>query len=385
MQNYPTDIDFGFIKQFISTIPAKHFVESSENNNKNSPQDLVDYNYDTLLYELMTEINCKVFDTDKKTTYSQKDISNFISSSLKTDRLQRNNILLSSNLWKQVTLALKTNISNDCFQKTIDEDLKRLNFSELSAVSHNRNQTISYPTLTTIQFDFKQMSSDEAKQLNEVSQFYFDTLFSKCATEESPYALYNTASHALDFSIHKYYLPNGISSQQTSDACLLFRYDHCPIKHKNGAMPLLYKNVYPEFVAEPHFHFTSGFGSIYKLTNKNEEHTFGVGYAIGVSGLKDYIGKILKNEYSSEEEQCLYTENDFGMPFLSMLKEERYPELIQVYEGLDVLQQAYESKDQELELQAAYGISNAICNTEQKDLLYLPNNNQNPFEDAFSQ
>ena len=385
MQNYPTDIDFGYIKQFISTIPPKHFVENDENNVKSSPQDLIDYNYDTLLYDLMTEINCKVFDAAKKTNYSQEDVSNFISSSLNTDRLQKNNVLLSSELWRQVTLAPKTNISNGCFQKTVDEDLKRLNFSELSAVTHNAGQTISHPTLTTIQFDFKQMSSDEAKNLNETSQFYFDTLFSKYATDNSPYALYNTAAHTLDFSIHKYYLPNGINPQQTDDACLLFRYDHCSAKHKNGAMPPLYKNVYPDFVEEPHFHFTSGFGSIYKLNNKNEGHTFGVGYAIGVSGLKDYIGKILSKDYSSEEEQTLYTENDFGMPFLSMLKEEKYMELIQVYEGLDTLQQSYENNDQETELKAAYGISNAICSTEQKDLIYNQESNSCPFEDNFSQ
>lgn len=396
MKNYPSDIDFGFIKQFISTIPAQSFVEDSESISKNSAQDLVNYNYDTLLTDLMLDINCKVFDADKKTKFERKDLESFIYSSLNTDRLQKNNILLSSGLWMQATTSPKINISNNSFQRSVDEYLKRLNFSEISASVDTKNQTISYPTLTTVQFDFKKLSQDEAKTVSDVSKFYFDKLFSKCVDDKTPQAIYNAAALSQDFSIHKYYLPNGANSSQQDDACLLFRYDHCPFKHKNGSMPPLYKSVYPESVSEPHFHFTSGFGSVYKLTNKNEENTFGVGYAIGVSGLKDYLEKILYGNYSSQKEEELYSENDFGMPFLSMLKEERVQELVQVYDELYSLQEAYENKDLELELATAYNISNTISSTQKKDLVFLQNANQDPlplsndfnpniFDDNFSQ
>ena len=70
-------------------------------------------------------------------------------------------------------------------------------------------------------------------------------------------------------------------------------------------MPKLYSAVYPSAVEEPHFHFNSGFGGLYKLSKDQETYNYGVGYAIGVTGLKAYLEKLYSGNFENKAEERL--------------------------------------------------------------------------------
>lgn len=311
-------VDLTLVKNLISSIPNERYVESTDDPTKRPPQEMVDTAYDSLLLDLSTTIDCQYF--DKPCTTSSEHVSEFLEASLDTDKLQTTNILLTSQLWRDVVLSKKQNLHAGIFHRGIDEENFRINFSEISA-SNIENETITNPVLTTIQFDFNNNPDGTLTALNKTEKSIraFRRLIREQGTEPSVDEISEIASGTRDFSIHKYYIPNGFSQQTADECCLLLRYDHCSLKHRNGSMPALYREIYPEYVEEPHFHFNSGFGSVYKLSNDGATHNYGVGYAIGVSALKNYLIKLKTGSYSSPAEERLYTQNDFGMPFLHIL------------------------------------------------------------------
>lgn len=311
-------IDLTLVKNLISSIPNERYVESTDDPTKRPPQEMVDTAYDSLLIDLSTTIDCQCF--DRPCTTSSEHVNDFLESSLDTDKLQTTNILLTSQLWRDVVLGKKQDLNAGIFHRGIDEENFRINFSEISATKMG-NGTITNPVLTTIQFDFDNNPDGTLTALNKTEKSIkaFRKLIREQGTETSVDEISEIAGGTRDFSIHKYYIPNGFSQQTADECCLLLRYDHCSLKHRNGSMPALYREVYPEFVEEPHFHFNSGFGSVYKLSNDGATHKYGVGYAIGITGLKNYLIKLRTGNYSSPAEKRLYTENDFGMPFLHIL------------------------------------------------------------------
>ncbi len=395
-----TRIDLTLVKNLISSIPNERYVESTDDPTRHPPQEMVDTAYDSLLLDLSTTIDCQCF--DRPCTTSSEHVSEFLESSLDTDKLQTTNILLTSQLWRDVVLSKKQDLHAGIFHRGIDEENFRINFSEISA-SNIENGTITNPVLTTIQFDFDNNPDGTLTALDKTEKSIkaFRRLIREQGTEPSVTEISEIASGTRDFSIHKYYVPNGFSQQTADECCLLLRYDHCSLKHRNGSMPALYREIYPEFVEEPHFHFNSGFGSVYKLSNDGATHNYGVGYAIGVTALKNYLTKIRTGSYSSPAEKRLYTENDFGMPFLHILNgaslattppsgmppldklppnvhmwtemplsgnykktvsgnSDSFTLIDKIIEQLSLLEDAYKRGDKSAELQFAYNVTNLM-------------------------
>jgi hypothetical protein len=166
-------------------------------------------------------------------------------------------------------------------------------------------------------------------------------------------------------------LPGAVD--KVEDSTLLIRYDHCSLKHKNGSMPKLYKEVYPTAVNEPHFHFNSGFGSLYKLDKSAQEFNYGVGYAIGISQLREYLDKLYNETFKDKKERDLYLNNDFGMPFLHIKKLDLQKDthyLKTIVEALDMLVFTENVSSNSVALEHAYRFINLISVTKAKTLYY---------------
>ncbi len=382
------NIDFEELKNMIQSIPDQRikkdpeFLEEGEKSWL-SPQEVIDESYDATLQDIMLEIPCSVYDRSYEQYIDKSIIVNFLQKTTDTDQLQERNVLLTSLFWKDVILEPKENITSGYRQRTVDVDKKRINYSELSA-NVTSNSSVERPVLTTIQFDFEDSADKTISPLDitDYEKKNWDKLFSKCSRATDVDAIFNTAKNAIDFSIHKFYLPNGV--ENTEESSLLVRYDHCTLKHKNGAMPKLYKNVYPQSVNEPHFHFNSGFGGLYKLTSDNETHDYGVGYAIGVTGLKNYLEKLYSGDFKDKAEERLYMENDFGMPFLYLLNAGGAKKIGGMIEKLNMLQLVAELGNQDAELEIAMNLINDFTNTEQIGLNFhgidVPNNENDEYD-----
>ena len=91
-----TDIDYDMVKNLISTIPIPGRSYADVDGVIPCPQDLVDESYDAMLEDLSSSIDCKVYDTDKKSTITAEAVTEFLADTIDTDELQTKNILLTS-------------------------------------------------------------------------------------------------------------------------------------------------------------------------------------------------------------------------------------------------------------------------------------------------
>lgn len=278
-------------------------------------QEDINQAYDALAESCSIELNATYINKPPKVAskLSRSAINNFFNANISTDRLQSKNILLRSDLFQKVTLAPKHIIDLGTYQRSFDTNNRVYNFSFLSKGEIEENSKIkTVYFLTTIQFKLPKRKSLIAESIGRKTAKNFEKLF----TDASPNSVEEVAflaDKADDFSIHYFYLPHGIKSSKIDDAVLLMRYDHTSDPHRNGCLPLLYQGVYPSMASEPHFHFTASFGNIYKLTPKNEDFTFGVGYAIGITQLKQYLSQLIAGS------NHIINNNDMGMPFLHIL------------------------------------------------------------------
>ena len=359
-----SDIDWNLIKShFINSLPSKKITEKENGKIKSvtHPQKLVDENFHALMQDLLTEIPVKYIEKEQQADLSNKKVLEFLANTQETDRFQSENVILSTDLWHKLMETPKKNICSNYFRRSIDKDKHRVNYSELSVL----NDDSALPVMTTLQFDFENSSKTSSNLRSYVnkSMSTFNDLLSLGDSYKDPNQIKNLAEETDDYSIHQYYLPAGISNDALPQATLLMRYDHCFAKHKNGSMPPLFKNVFPEYVEEPHFHFNCGFGGIYKLTNDSKTNNVGVGYAIGVTQLHDYLTKLYNKEYASEEEKELYENNDFGMPFLKLHQEsnELLEPALKCLILLKMIKNSlyYDMREQELKL--AYLFCNTIA------------------------
>jgi len=376
MDKYPQSdqIDYGFVKDTIKSIPDESYKHLDSDGKKTvlSPQQVVDMEYDNMLQEFASSFDCKVFWEIPNIKFSRMMITYFFKKTLDTNRLQSNNIFLTTDLFKKAILTPKKVLNVGYFLRTVYPDIHRINYSEI-AVHKDENKNISTPVITTIQFDNDSNPDGTLSAINHTkeSRIRFERLFSQLASSSDIDAIYKTASYFQDFSIHSYYVPTGISSSSIDDCCLLFRYDHCSKRHYNGTMPKLYKHIFPEFVDEPHFHFNCGFGGVYKLSNQNEQHNFGVGYAIGVTRLKQYLEKLHSEKFVDEKQRKLFLENDFGMPFLHYKQLDMTNGTHYIEEFIEVLTQLVLSENistDEASLESAYKLMCMISNTKVKNL-----------------
>lgn len=390
IDNYPDDgqVNYGAIKDVIQTMPDENYkYEEDGKKVELSKQDVIDLEYNNMLQEFASSFDCKVYWENKEIKFSKTMVTNFFRRTLDTNRLQTSNVLITTDLYKQALLSPKKVAKAGYFKRTVYPEIHRINYSEI-AFGKKIDNMIKYPVITTIQFD-NDINPDET--ISEIDytkdmRLKFERLFSSLSHSAGLDVIYNTANLMQDFSIHSYYLPTGINKDLVDNCCLLFRYDHCSKKHYNGAMPKLYKHVYPDFVEEPHFHFNCGFGSVYKLTSKEEQHNFGVGYAIGITRLKDYLEKLYKENFVSKEERKLFMENDFGMPFLhyKMLDKTSGTDYIaQFIDAIKMVMIAESLSTNDAAVQMAYKFVCSLSNTKFKGLDYKQaNDNQENCEDS---
>jgi len=370
MDNYPLheEADYSLIKNTIQSIPK----ERSGLKEDSTFQDTVDTSYNSLLQELITSTDCDVYYESANIKLTRTMVKNFLTRTLDSDRLQTDNIFLTTDLWQKAIFTPKKTIGGGFFNRTVDYEILRANFSEL-AVSKDENNNISLPVLTTIQFDNYSNPDGTLPPINytRATRLKFERIFTQLARANDIESIYELADLSRDFSIHSYYIPNGISTKKLGHCCLLLRYDHSSFAHHNGAIPQLYRHIYQPVVREPHFHFNSGFGSIYKLTPQMLFQNLGVGYAIGVTALKEYLEKLYKENFKDNEERKLYMENDFGMPFLHFKLADIENGTDNLHEFLETIKQlAFDSHiaSESASLDTAYKFISLVSSTKTKPL-----------------
>ncbi len=273
----------------------------------------------------------EVFPNLGNTTTKQKILKDFKSVRIKNDRLQKQNIMLTPELWHTLVENKKELITNRLLKRTIDLNNGQLLFSQVFKLNNLEHLDTSIDfrencdalILRTIQFDFLNTSTSyDNKKIKKfgtrtVSKYSreFDA-FIESADDDNFNSLYDLANRCKDFSIHEYYLPYGLNKEGLEKAVLLMRYDHCSERHKNSSLLKYYSMVYDPALSEPHFHFNEGFGQIYKLLTKSGQGNFGSGFAISASALHAYLNKLKNLKSLPAETRKFWKSNDFGMPFL---------------------------------------------------------------------
>lgn len=372
IEEEPIVVEYSIIKNLIQEIPEENYKYLDEDGKKivDAPQRVVDEAYEAMVQDLMSTIDCKVFYDAPTIKFKRKQFKDFLNGTLDTDRLQTNNILISNDLWKRAMLSQKKAVMSGYFQRSVDDEKYRVNYSEISVKKAGRGLSASLPVLTTIQFDNVENPDATLVPIDYTAKARekFERLFSVYSRARDVDAIYEMAELSQDFSIHNYYMPSGLDG--LDDCCLLLRYDHCSGKHYNGAMPKLYKKVYPDFVEEPHFHFNSGFGAVYKLSSKNPGN-YGVGYAIGISGLRTYLDTLYSGNFKDKQQEKLFMKNDFGMPFLYYKLadvENGTNYLGEIVEGIKMLQLNEAIAGADSALETAYNFVRLISGLSSKDL-----------------
>ena len=243
----------------------------------------------------------------------------FFSTPITTDRLQTETILLNPDIWHILVESNKERLFNN-FQLVKDKKNDVVYFSELLSVGKNPGALIL--RIST----FK--NNPEGKDAEIISSNLDNLIMTNDITSLND--ITEISKKYKDFSIHEYYLPYGLNGLK--DAILLYRYDTLDVKHVNyyceerypekeidlynqQFIPTIYKLVYPDRLAQPHFHFCEGVASIYKLASNPKHSKPGDGYGIGVDQLLEYLIKIKTKDYTSSKEENVYLNNDFGMPF----------------------------------------------------------------------
>lgn len=302
---------------------SSEFITSGELHN----QQEVNEAYDALIQTASEELGATyLYDFPTKFgSIDRNDILDFIRTNIRTDRLQKENILLSSKMRYALLACPKEMLYIGSYQRSIDPVHRRFNYSYLSRgrvtipdKNHaGKTRTVFVYFLNTMQFELEKKNSSKANNMLK-EQF---RLFAKLMEYGDPANIDEVeflAEKAENFSVHQYYLPYGLEHGSIKDGVLLYRYDHDSRKHinynlnNNGTMPQFYTMVYPDHVEAPHFHFPTTMGNLYKLSAKNALHNYGVGYALDVNQLQTYLNNLL---YSNTK---YFQENDFEMPFLKI-------------------------------------------------------------------
>lgn len=352
-----------------------------------SNQEDINEAYDALIQQFEVELNAKYIEKLPRRNKSliKKELRKFYGdkSRRNSDRLQNKNLLMTSGLQMDLLTCKKDVImaSYDLPLK-ISKDESQYNFSYLTkgSISQNSKRTVVY-FVNTIQFVLENNKKSLANSVAKKEAINIDRII----TENNILSIEDVvklADRVEDFSFHQFVLP----FDNFNESVLLFRYDHTNSKHynckpQNITMPLLYGEIYPEFVEEPHFHFATNFGNIYKLNKHNDEFNYGVGYAIGVSQLENYLNN-LERDFLSKKEislsvKSVLTENDFGMPFLHNIKRgitgscsglNNHKKICNAFKKLE---RQIKSGKKSAELSIVIDIAHAFTNTKNLNLTHL--------------
>ncbi len=244
--------------------------------------------------------------------------------------LQKKNILLSANLWRKIMLAPKKYVGEDYIVET-DNDTNIVKLSQLGYLKINGKPRF---ILRNIEIKLPICKNEEKNLISQLSQNLSNFIATGKLIEIDE--LEKLVNGCVQFGIHDYLLPEGYQDDESIEsAVLLFRYERVFHRandsnvntsgHNNYGLPNYYQKVYPvsisqeELTNESHMHFSEGVGAMSKLEDKSEKrnrNNLSAGYALPISKLKEYLIKIQKREFVSEEEKEFYLSNDFGMHFL---------------------------------------------------------------------
>ncbi len=303
----------------------------------------------------------KYIDRLPKIKIDRSDIQKeFSTNPITTDRLQNENILLNPEIWHYLVETKKERLLKD-FQIVSDEKNNVFYFSELLTVESKAL------ILRISKFNDGAYEKDAEKSSRHLE---------KLIVQNDLYSLSVLADFSEDFpdfSIHEYFLPYGLSRLES--AVLLYRYDTSAKEHMNyynqkklpkrefdlynqQFIPTVYKEVYPAKLAEPHFHFCEGVSSIYKLSSNPKHSKCGDGFGIGVKELCNYLIKIGFDKYKNSDEEELYQNNDFGMPFKHLSGNQ----------FLKVLESVVDLENEPHDFLKAYGVFDSIDKINNRDM-----------------
>lgn len=352
------ELDFSIIKNIedVSNGVEDGLIHSQDLTN----QQEIDDAYNALIEQSWEDLNAEIYKeipTINK-RFTQNVMENFIDSVIDTDKFQEKNILITAQMWNDLMKTPKQIVNMGMFQRskvekeTKSEDIRIYNFSFLSKGKISGTKKTGW-FLTTIQFELPIKKSIIAAGIMKTVIAEFERLMQE-GSSASLYQICNLAGKTENFSIHHYFLQKGLEQGCVSSAILLTRYDHCPKLHKNDVLPRMYEMVYKKYTSLPHFHFNASFGNIYKLNNKHQSYNNGVGYAISVDGLFDYL-----EELQNSKKGDVFAENSFGMPFLG----KRNKDIEQLQYNLNKLAKAIKAKDKCAELRLALEVLLKSANT----------------------
>ncbi len=285
-------------------------------------QQEIDEAYNALIHENWADLGAEIYTEFPKIKgrMTESVRRDFINSVVDTDKFQEKNILITAEMWQDLMRTPKQIINMGMFQRsatqkeTRSEEIRMYNFSFLSKGKICNTDTNGL-FLTTIQFELPIKKSITAAGIMKTTISEFDYLMAS-GCPASLDMISHLAGKTSNFSIHQYYLQRGLEKGCANSAILLTRYDHCTVTHKNDVLPRMYENhLYKKYTTLPHFHFNSSFGNIYKLNSKQLSYNNGVGYAISVDTLSEYLDRLINAKAGD-----VFAENNFGMPFLGKSK-----------------------------------------------------------------
>lgn len=333
--------------------------------------------YDSLIETSYPELNANYINEVPENNSNRANkikIKSFLYFNLNTDRLQQKNILLTSALQYKLLTCKKRIMSIGLYNRSIDTTKKVCNYSYLlkGIINQNEKDVVVY-FVNTIQFNYKNAKSTYIHSLTKQQVVNFEKLFYSNEPARINEILF-LADKVDNFSIHQYFLPYGLESNTITDAVLLYRCDHTDAKHinynssNNNTAPVSYTALYPPYVEYPHFHFTTSFGSIYKLKSNQQSNNFGVGYAIDALQLKEYLIHLLNKDVP------LYDDFDFGMPFKSLIDTKEIPCIIRIKKlirTLDKLNNAIKKQNISAEFKLALLITHLSTNDTSPDIVEI--------------
>lgn len=298
----------------------------------------------------------------------------FMSTFSNNAKLQNEFILLAPKLQYNLMKCPKKIINCGTFthdNPQFEDQVVNFTYLLKGAISADKENKNCY-FVNTIKFSIPRENYDEVNNLINTNRNIFEQLLNyknRNIRVQDLNAIidkiYSLADRCHGFSFHQYYLPYGPKITNENKSVLIYRYDHTFDKHKNTIVPNVYQNIYLPEVCEPHFHFPTTFGSLYKIKRSLLPQDVSVGYAIGTTRLKNYINELIEDSNPNNYKF------DYGMPFNIKTKNSsqglRY--LHRLSSDLGKLEASTQQNNMRENLRNAIQISNDITNVQPNEIL----------------
>ena len=309
----------------------KEMIESKELEN----QEDVNQAYEAFVEDFSGIRGVKFYDKAPILTEKamRKTDKNFNERPILRSTLHKNNVLLSSKLYRKVMLIEKQK-TEEGFVVSQGDDRNILELTQLQIGYDKNNNPLCFVKLIRVKLD-------ELFFHNKQERLRFRTRVKNVVQNgriNSLEDIKDILDKSRKYSLQEYFLPEGYTNKfALRNGVLLFRFERVYRKnikpgeviHHNYAMPNYFNAIYPEeinsdiLLKEPHFHFIEGASSLSKQDDVNDkQNNFAAGYAMPCCNVRGYIMKLTNENYKSEEDKNFFLTNDFGMPFLNIYKKD---------------------------------------------------------------